>query len=181
MSFSNDIVFLKSPPALMETEDVSFNRGPAPHISLNAPSEESVGEAEKWLTHLFFKSSPRVTICNNFIQHLGEKEYLQLSHLTKKGVKFEEFWTNGHSRLTLNGNSVEDVVGAALQVEAMLCTAQEEFVREEENEMCKLLMDKVPLKRERKTKAMDRSSWEFKDKISAFRNLDLWILKVQYV
>lgn len=165
----------------MEKEDLSFNRGPAPHISLSAPSEESASEAEKWLTHLLCKSSPCVTICNNFIQHLSEKEYLQLSRLTRKGVKFEEFLTKGHACLKVEGDSVEDAVVAALQVEAMLCIVQKEFVTEEENEMCKLLANEVPLKREKKTKTVDNSSWDFKDRIPAIRNLGLWILKVQYV
>ncbi|XP_006810462.1 protein mono-ADP-ribosyltransferase PARP9-like [Neolamprologus brichardi] len=168
-------------PALMEKEDLSFNRGPAPHISLSAPSEESASEAEKWLTHLLYKSSPCVTICNNFIQHLSEKQYLQLSRLTRKGVKFEEFLTKGHTCLKVDGDSVEDAVVAALQVEAMLCIVQKEFVTEEENEMCKLLANEVPLKREKKTKTVDNSSWDFKDRIPAFRNLGLWILKVDKV
>lgn len=121
-----------------------------------------------------------MVIYNNFIQHLSEKQYLQLSRQTRKGVKFEEFLSKGHACLTVDGHSVEDVVDAALEVEAMLCTVQEEFVREEEDEMCKLLAE-VPRERERMTKTVDNSSWEFKERISDFRNLGLWILKVNYV
>lgn len=121
-----------------------------------------------------------MVIYNNFIQHLGEREYLLLSHLTRKGVKFEEFLSKGHACLKVDGHSAEDVVGAALEVEAMLCTVQEEFAREEKDEMCKLLAQ-VPRERERRTKTVDNSSWEFKERISAFRNLGLWILKVNYV
>ncbi|XP_030613568.1 protein mono-ADP-ribosyltransferase PARP9 [Archocentrus centrarchus] len=159
-------------------DDLSFNR--APQISLSGPSEESKREAKKWLIDLF-TSSRTIDICNNFIQHLSEKEYQQLSRLTKKGVKFEEFLTNGHACLTVDGGSVEDVVVAALQVEAMLCTVQKEFVAQEENEMCLLLADKAPHERERKTKTVDDTSPEFKERYSAFNHEGLRILKVDRV
>lgn len=102
---------------------------------------------------------------------------MQLSRLTRKGVRFKEFFRNGQTSLTLDGDSVEDVVAAAVQVEAMLCTVQKEFVTEEKKDMCLLLDNKVPLKREGTTKTADLSQWQ----ISAFRNQALVILKVQYV
>uniref|UniRef100_A0A3Q3BQC0 Poly [ADP-ribose] polymerase 9-like n=1 Tax=Haplochromis burtoni TaxID=8153 RepID=A0A3Q3BQC0_HAPBU len=148
-------------------------------ISLCGPSEESIHEAKKWLTDLF-TSSGTIDICNNFIQHLSEKQYLQLSRLTRNGVKFEEFLTNGHACLTLNGDLVEDVVVAALQVEAMLCTVQMEFVKEEETEMC-LLANEASLEKERKTRTVDDSSPEFTDRFSAFKHEGLIILKVDKV
>lgn len=168
------------PPAYDNKEAFRFNKAPIPQISLRSCSKESLCEAEKWLTHFLVRPPCPMVIYNNFIQHLGEREYLQLSHLTRKGVKFEEFLSKGHACLTVDGDSAEDVVGAALQAEAMLCTVQEEFVREEEDEMCKLLAE-MPRERERKTKTVDNSHWEFKERIPAFRNLDLWILKVNYV
>uniref|UniRef100_A0A3Q0R704 Macro domain-containing protein n=1 Tax=Amphilophus citrinellus TaxID=61819 RepID=A0A3Q0R704_AMPCI len=168
--------FLPS-PAEYDDKDVRFNR--SPRISLNGPSKESLCETEKWLTSLLFRPPRPVLICNNFIQHLSEKEYVQLSCLTRKGVMFEEFLTKGHACLTVNGNSIEDVVVAAVQVEAMLCTVQKEFVTEEEKEMCKLLPNDVPLERERKT--VDDSSPEFRGRFSAFKKLGLWILKVDKV
>ncbi|XP_013125678.1 poly [ADP-ribose] polymerase 9 [Oreochromis niloticus] len=161
-------------------EDLRFNKAPTPQISLRSPCKESLHEAEKWLTHLLFRPPQSTVIYNNFIQHLSEKQYLQLSRLTRKGVKFEEFLSKGHAWLKVDGHSVEDVVGAVLEVEAMLCTVQEEFVREEEDEMCKLLAE-VPRERERKTKTVDNSSSEFKNRIPAFKNLGLWILKVDKV
>ncbi|XP_006793753.1 protein mono-ADP-ribosyltransferase PARP9-like [Neolamprologus brichardi] len=161
-------------------EDFRFNKAPIPKISLRSYSKESLHEAEKWLTHFLIRPPRPMVIYNNFIQHLGEREYLQLSHLTRKGVKCEEFLSKGHACLTVDGDSAEDVVDAALQAEAMLCTVQEAFVREEKDEMCKLLAE-VPRERERKTKTVDNSSREFKERISDFRNLGLWILKVDKV
>ncbi|XP_005944170.1 protein mono-ADP-ribosyltransferase PARP9 [Haplochromis burtoni] len=160
-------------------QDAHFKRASSPQISLCGPSEESIHEAKKWLTDLF-TSSGTIDICNNFIQHLSEKQYLQLSRLTRNGVKFEEFLTNGHACLTLNGDLVEDVVVAALQVEAMLCTVQMEFVKEEETEMC-LLANEASLEKERKTRTVDDSSPEFTDRFSAFKHEGLIILKVDKV
>uniref|UniRef100_A0A3Q4HIS3 Macro domain-containing protein n=1 Tax=Neolamprologus brichardi TaxID=32507 RepID=A0A3Q4HIS3_NEOBR len=167
-------------PSYDNKEDFRFNKAPIPKISLRSYSKESLHEAEKWLTHFLIRPPRPMVIYNNFIQHLGEREYLQLSHLTRKGVKCEEFLSKGHACLTVDGDSAEDVVDAALQAEAMLCTVQEAFVREEKDEMCKLLAE-VPRERERKTKTVDNSSREFKERISDFRNLGLWILKVDKV
>lgn len=169
---------LSSPSEYDNKEYTHFKKASSAQISLTGPSEESINEAKQWLTDLF-TSSHTINICNQFILHLGEKEHLQLSRLTTKGVKFKESLTKGHASLTVDGNSFEDVVIAAIQLEAMLCNVQTEFVREEDNKMC-LLANEAPLERERKTRTVDDTSKEFRDRCSAFKHEGLIILKVQY-
>lgn len=95
----------------------------------------------------------------------------------KKGVFIEEFFENGRARIAVSGVLTEDVVVAGLQVEAMLCNIQREFVREEECAM--LLMSTKDVSFERKT--VNRSSLEFSDRFSAFKREGLRMLKVQCV
>lgn len=172
------MLFLPS-PAEFDDDDVGRNRPLVPQMSLSATSKESLDEAEKWLRDLVFRPPDTVDICNNFIQHLSDKEYVQLSRLSRKGVEFEEFLSKGHACLTVSGSSAEDVVVAALQVEAMLCTVQKAFVTEENHDMCTLLGKDVPLERRRKT--VDDSDPEFRDRLSALKKHGLRMLKVQYV
>ncbi|XP_023144846.2 protein mono-ADP-ribosyltransferase PARP9 [Amphiprion ocellaris] len=162
-----------STPALRR-EDFHGSRAPTPQISLTGLSEESTHEAKKWLTDLLFKSSGTVKICNNFIQHFSEKEYRQLTRLTKKGVSIEEFLAKGHACITIDGDSHEDVVMTALQVEAMLCTIQKKFVSEEKSELETLTANEVSFP---KKTPLDHGR-EFSDRQTAFKNSGLRILKV---
>lgn len=73
-----------------------------------------------------------MSVCNNFILHFGEKEQQQLRQVARGGVSVEESFDCGQATITVRGDSPEDVAVAALQVEAMLCTAVDEFVRQEE-------------------------------------------------
>uniref|UniRef100_A0A3P8S936 Macro domain-containing protein n=1 Tax=Amphiprion percula TaxID=161767 RepID=A0A3P8S936_AMPPE len=162
-----------STPALPR-KDFHGSRVPSPQISLTGLSEESTHEAKKWLTDLLFKSSGTVKICNNFIQHFSEKEYQQLTRLTKKGVSIEEFLAKGHACITIDGDSHEDVVMTALQVEAMLCTIQKKFVSEEKSELETLTANEVSFP---KKTPLDHGR-EFSDRQTAFKNSGLRILKV---
>lgn len=164
-----------SPTPALPREDFHGSRAPTPQISLTAASEESTREAKKWLTDLLYKSSGTIEICNNFIQHFSEKEYRQLTRLTKKGVSIEEFLAEGHACIAINGRSHEDVVMTALQVEAMLCTIQKKFVSEEESELETLTANEVSFP---KRTPLDHSSREFSDRQFAFENHRLRVLKV---
>ncbi|XP_044073699.1 protein mono-ADP-ribosyltransferase PARP9 [Siniperca chuatsi] len=156
-------------------DDSHGSRAPTPQISLSSLSNEAIREAERWLQDLLF-SSGSVVICNNFIQHFGEQEHLQLARLIEKGVSIEEFFVDGHASITLKGDSYEDVAVAGLQVEAMLCNIQREFVKEEERDM--LLMASENVSFERKT--VD-SGPEYSEIVSAFKKERLRILKVDKV
>uniref|UniRef100_A0A3Q1EM90 PARP n=1 Tax=Acanthochromis polyacanthus TaxID=80966 RepID=A0A3Q1EM90_9TELE len=170
-------VILLSFPLEMPRDDFHGSRAPSPQMSLIGLSEESTREAEKWLTDLF-QSSGTVTICNNFIQHFSEEEYWQLTRLHKRGVSIEEFLAKGHACINISGDSREDVVMAALQVEAMLCTIQKKFVSEEESELQTLTANKVSFP---KRTVLDYSSQEFSDRQSVFKSHGLRILKVEKV
>ncbi|XP_034064641.1 protein mono-ADP-ribosyltransferase PARP9 [Gymnodraco acuticeps] len=154
--------------------DSHSSRAPTPQITLGGPSEEPMLEAKRWLSGLFYKSYSLVNISNNFIQHFGEREHLQLYRLMEKGVVIEELFEGGHARISVMGNSSEDAVVAGFQVEAMLCNVQEEFVRDEEDAMCEALGEKrVDFER----KKVDSSS----NRLSAFKKEGLWIVKVDKV
>ncbi|TKS67582.1 Poly [ADP-ribose] polymerase 9 [Collichthys lucidus] len=157
-------------------DDIPGSRAPSPQISLSGPSNEATREAERWL-HDLFKTNGTVTICNNFIQHFGEKEHLQLSRLMKKGISIAEIFDKSRASMVVKGNSAEDVVVAGLQVEAMLCNIQREFVREEERTMVVMSSQNVSFER----KMVDQSTSEFKDILSAFKYTDLSIVKVDKV
>ncbi|XP_028289543.1 protein mono-ADP-ribosyltransferase PARP9 [Parambassis ranga] len=157
-------------------EDFQSTRASVPQITLNGPSDESVQEAEKWLCDLF-NLSDHMVIQNNFIQHFSEKQYMQLSGLGKNGVTMEVFLTQGHACIDVDGQSAVDVAVTVLQVEAMLCKIQDEFLKEEKSEL-ELMSTKV-LSFERKT--LHLSSPEFKDKVPAFSKEGLWVLKVEKV
>ncbi|KAI4805897.1 hypothetical protein KUCAC02_010492 [Chaenocephalus aceratus] len=123
-----------------------------------------------------FSTSPYslVNISNNFIQHFGEREHLQLYSLMEKGVVIEELFEGGHARISVMGSSSEDAVVAGIQVEAMLCNVQKEFVKDEQDAMCEALGEKrVDFER----KKVDTSS----NRLSAFKKEGLWIVKVDKV
>ncbi|XP_035460347.2 protein mono-ADP-ribosyltransferase PARP9 isoform X2 [Scophthalmus maximus] len=152
------------------------SKPPAPQISLSGCSEESTREAERWLCGIL-QSSGSITVRNNFIQHFGEQELRQLSRLTKKGVLVEECFEKGHADITVRGGSFEDVAVAGLQVEAMLCNIQREFVGEEERAMLPPSTQNVTFVR----KSVDVSSDIFSDRSSVFRKEMLHILKLEKV
>lgn len=167
---------MSPPPAFEHRDYFPDSKPPTPQISLSGPSDEATREAERWVSGLL-QPSGTFTIRNNFIQHLGEQEYLQLSCLTKKGVFIEESFKKGHAAITVSGGSYEDVAAAALEVEAMLCNIQKEFVREEEGPM--LVMSTKNVSFERKT--VDCQSLVFSDRLSDFRKERLQIIKVRNV
>lgn len=162
---------MSSSPKYEQRNDSHSSRAPTPQITLGGPSEEPMLEAKRWLNGLFYKSDSLVNISNNFIQHFGEQEHLQLYRLMEKGVVIEELFEGGHARISVMGSSSEDAVVAGIQVEAMLCNVQKEFVRDEEDAMCEALGEKrVDFER----KKVDSSS----NRLSAFKKEGLWIVKV---
>lgn len=155
----------------------SAAEGSKPQISLCGPSEESTHEAEKWLSGLLNNTPRPVEIFNNFLLHISDQDQQELSLLSEKGVKIEEFFTQGHAGLTIDGNSREDVVLAALKVEEMLCEAQKEFVSEEIREL-KLLSDMKPSFERQPDVLTDP---KFSERKRAFKDQGLWVTKVIYL
>lgn len=146
-----------------------------PHISLRGRSDETTREAERWLSGLF-KTSGTVTIRNNFILHFGKADYLQLSRLAKNGVSIEESFKKGHAEITVTGNYA-DAVLAGLQVEAMLCNVQKEFVKEEESDVLLMLSKNMSAEKKR----VDDSDRAFSERSSKFKKEGLSMIKVQCV
>uniref|UniRef100_A0AAQ4P953 PARP catalytic domain-containing protein n=1 Tax=Gasterosteus aculeatus aculeatus TaxID=481459 RepID=A0AAQ4P953_GASAC len=122
-----------SPPAAERGDGFRGDNERSPRISLYSPRYEARSEARRWLSGLLCTSSGPVVIRNNFIQHFGESKHQQLSRLT--GVTVNEFIEKGRAHLNVSGQSVEDVAVAVLEVEAMLCDVQREFVMEEKSFM----------------------------------------------
>ncbi|KAI3356507.1 hypothetical protein L3Q82_017714 [Scortum barcoo] len=165
------------PPAIEHRDNFHSSRAPIPLISLSGPAEDATYEAERWLDDLLYTTPYTVVIRNNFILHFGEEEHRQLSRLNGKDVSIKERYENGYAEITVSGKVVERVV-AGLQVEAMLCNIQREFVREEESTAATLLM-KNSVSSERKT--VESLSPEFSNRSIAFRKEGLEMLKMDEV
>lgn len=170
-------LMMSSPPVYEHRDDFHGSRASTPQISLSGPSDEATREAERWLHGLLFLPFGNVHICNNFILHFGKQEHLQLSRIMKRGISMEEVLERGRASIIVHGDSNEDVVVAALQVEAILCNIQREFIREEEHDMSLVSTMDVSFER----KAVEISRPVFSDKMSAFQHVGLQIVKVQYV
>ncbi|XP_076023923.1 protein mono-ADP-ribosyltransferase PARP9 [Genypterus blacodes] len=149
------------------------SRAPGAQISLSSNTDESTREAERWLSSLLDNSHGTVVIRNNFVQYFGKREFQQLSRESAKGVAIEEFYHRGSAGLMLRGNSAEDLVVVAMQVEAMLCEVQREFVKEEERAMTPYPTN------ERKT--MERFQPAYTDRMSPFKDVPLKIVRVDKV
>ncbi|KAF7660860.1 hypothetical protein LDENG_00274160 [Lucifuga dentata] len=152
------------------------SRASTPQISLSSESDESTREAERWLSSLLNYSYETIIVCNNFIQHFGKKEFLQLSRETKRDVIIDEFLSEGRAGIMIKGNSVEDVVVVAVQVEAMLCNIQREFVREEE-----CIMRQVSRNATSERKTIDQYDPLFADRKSDFNAQGLQTVRVDRV
>ncbi|XP_074550677.1 protein mono-ADP-ribosyltransferase PARP9 isoform X2 [Halichoeres trimaculatus] len=158
------------------TDNFRAAKASSPQITLNGPSEVATHEASQWLQNLLFNSAGTAIICNNFTLHFGEQEYQQLSRLTQNNVHVEEFFDKGRGGIMVKGQLDEEVAVAALQVEAILCKIQKEFVRVEEQEICRILTKNVSFGRK-----IPPSPQESKDRLSLFQKSWKRIVKVEKV
>ncbi|KAM8855351.1 protein mono-ADP-ribosyltransferase PARP9 isoform 1-T2 [Spinachia spinachia] len=163
-----------SPPAAERGGGFRGDNERGPRISLHGPPSEMRSEAERWLRGLLYRFSSPVVIRNNFIQHFGESEHQQLLSLT--GVTTNESIEKGRAHLNVSGDSVEDVVVAVLQVEAMLCNVQRGFATQEEKDLRDAGME---LSYERKM--VDRTSKEFNKRSVHYKDNGLSLLKMEKV
>lgn len=80
-------------------------------------------------------SSGTLKIYNNHVVHLSQEDHRKLMSLKAPfNVAIAEFFREGKGGITINGDPV-GISCAALEVEAMLCQAQEDFARSEEKDM----------------------------------------------
>ncbi|CAK6963678.1 protein mono-ADP-ribosyltransferase PARP9 [Scomber scombrus] len=152
--------------------DFRDKRAPVPQITLNASSNEAICEADRWLRNLLYKPCDLLMISNNFILYFGEEEHLQLASLKKGGVSILESFENGRASILVDGVSAEDVVVAGLQVEAILCKVQKDFVAEEESTLRLMSTGNVSYER----KPVDPNSFS-----SAFKKQGPQVVKIEEV
>ncbi|XP_015226912.1 PREDICTED: poly [ADP-ribose] polymerase 9-like [Cyprinodon variegatus] len=164
------------PEASWDKADSPTSRAQTPKISLLGPSDESTKEAEKWLTDLLSMHSHTVKIYNNFILHFSEEDHLRLSVVAENEL-IEEFFTQGHACIEINGETKEDTVFAALEVEAMLCKIQKDFISEEEGDLQMMSQTDKSCKRE----TVEKSSKVFLDRSDAFSFHGLRVMKVEKI
>ncbi|RVE57856.1 hypothetical protein OJAV_G00203380 [Oryzias javanicus] len=153
-----------------------FQSSKKPQIILHGPSRESIHEAEKWLKDLLF-SSKDIIINNNFIQHFGKNEFHLLSRWNRDGVFIEVFLTQGHACIQVSSKSKENLFGAVVKVEALLCQVQKKFVSEEEQE---LQLHSVTT-RQGSRQTVDHRAKKFSQHHFAFGDQQLQVVKVEQV
>lgn len=104
-------------------------------FELFAPSPEALREAQLWCVQVLQKHSGEVTINNNHVVYFTQEHHTSLMKLMDRfNVIITEFFREGKGGISIKGRPVE-VGCATLEVEAMLCQAQEDFARNEEEEM----------------------------------------------
>uniref|UniRef100_A0A8C2ACX0 PARP14-like eighth type I KH domain-containing protein n=1 Tax=Cyprinus carpio TaxID=7962 RepID=A0A8C2ACX0_CYPCA len=97
-------------------------------------SSEALREAKEWTCNMLMPSKTK-TIKNNHVIHFGQEDHEYLLSLQPMlNVRIEEFFRNGNGGITITGNP-SDVSCAAIEVENMLCKAQENFSRDEERDI----------------------------------------------
>ncbi|XP_072542605.1 protein mono-ADP-ribosyltransferase PARP9 [Salminus brasiliensis] len=110
-------------------------RETTPHIEFFANSCEAVREAKKWTLKMLHISSGGITIQNNHVIQFGQEDHEKLMSLqTIHNVSISESFRDGKCSIIIKGVST-GVSCAALEVEAMLCQAQEDFAQAEENDL----------------------------------------------
>lgn len=161
------------PPGQGRRDEHSWGTDSSPHITLSGTSQEARHEAQRWLNQLLSKSCERVSVCNNFILHLGEKEQTQLGEIARRGVCVEESFDRGQATITVLGHLPSDVAVAALRVEAMVCNAVDEFVSQEKRQLS-VSPGGLDFQRE----AIHRSDPEYPDAVKALLQMGQELVKV---
>ncbi|XP_059417873.1 protein mono-ADP-ribosyltransferase PARP9-like isoform X1 [Carassius carassius] len=101
---------------------------------ISGNSSEALIEAKSWAFEMLGPSDNMV-IKNNHVIYLDQRDHKNLLSLqTKFHVHIKEFFRNGNGGITITGNP-SDVSCAAIEVESMLCKAQEEFAQAEERDI----------------------------------------------
>lgn len=105
-----------------------------PSVEFHSVSKEAQREAKAWAFEML-KQSDNMTIRNNHVIYLDQRDHENLLSLQAKfRVRINEFFRNGNGGITITG-SPSDVSCAAIEVESMLCKAQEDFAQAEERDI----------------------------------------------
>uniref|UniRef100_A0A8C2G1E6 Poly(ADP-ribose) polymerase family member 9 n=1 Tax=Cyprinus carpio TaxID=7962 RepID=A0A8C2G1E6_CYPCA len=97
-------------------------------------STEALREAKSWTFNMLVPSNNMI-IKNNHVIYLDQRDHKNLLSLqTKFHVHIKEFFRNGNGGIIITGNP-SDVSCAAIEVESMLCKAQEDFTQAEERDI----------------------------------------------
>ncbi|XP_051762275.1 protein mono-ADP-ribosyltransferase PARP9-like [Ctenopharyngodon idella] len=103
-----------------------------PTVEFHSVSKEAEREAKVWAFNML-KQSDNMTIRNNHVIYLDQRDHENMLSLQAKfRVHIKKFLRSGNGGITITG-SPSDVSCAAIEVESMLCKAQEDFTEAEEN------------------------------------------------
>ncbi|XP_056321240.1 protein mono-ADP-ribosyltransferase PARP9 [Danio aesculapii] len=116
----------------LASRETSANKTPT--VEFQSVSTEAMREAKEWALNMLKQPEER-TIKNNHVVYLGQKEHEFLLTLqTMFDVRIEEFFKSGNGGITITGSPL-GVSCAAIEVESMLCKAQDEFAQAEERDL----------------------------------------------
>ncbi|KAB5576744.1 hypothetical protein PHYPO_G00201980 [Pangasianodon hypophthalmus] len=164
----------------------------APCIELFAPSPEALREAKRWSFDMLDLRSGYRKIHNNHVLHLNQEDHEKLMSLQVSfNVIISEFFSEGKGGIIINGEPVGTRC-AALEVEAMLCQAQENFAQSKEKDMQGDLehmyvaddfgqrqqFERMSNRSYRKT-PIDLNDWAVKERLRNFAKCGLNIVKVE--
>lgn len=110
-------------------------RNETPALEISGVFKEAVDEAKAWTEYILNPQITTKTIMNNHVIYLGQKDHENLMSLqTKFEVKIQVFFRGGNGGITISGEHV-CVSCVAIEVESMLCKAQEDFALNEESDL----------------------------------------------
>ncbi|XP_067265228.1 protein mono-ADP-ribosyltransferase PARP9 [Chanodichthys erythropterus] len=127
-------------PALPNDMTLSFafavkeTANETPTVEFYGVFKEAQREAKAW-TFNMLNQSDNMTIRNNHVIYLDQRDHENLLSLQAKfHVHIKEFIRNGNGGITITG-SPSDVSCAAIEVESMLCKAQQDYAEAEERDI----------------------------------------------
>ncbi|KAM9486128.1 protein mono-ADP-ribosyltransferase PARP9 [Clarias gariepinus] len=168
--------------------------GTTPCIELFAPSPEALREAKRWSLDVLHLCPGNMKIFNNHVMHLGQEDHEKLMSLQVLfNVRITEFFKEGKGGIIIKGEP-GGVSGAALEIEAMLCQAQEEFARSEEESMQDDLkhiymaedsgqqqqIERTPISKYQKIQ-IDVNDKKHHERLREFRKCGLQIVKMEVI
>lgn len=110
-------------------------RNETPTLEIRGVSNEAVREAKAWTMNMLVPRHGTITVTNNFVIYLGQKDHETLRSLqTMFGVQIAVFFRNGQGGISITGESTS-VSCVAFEVESMLCQAQKDFAKDEESDL----------------------------------------------
>ncbi|XP_065107600.1 protein mono-ADP-ribosyltransferase PARP9 [Paramisgurnus dabryanus] len=144
-AFENRLKFMKEgfkssdlPTAMMKSSAFDTKeptRNETPTIEIRGVCNEAVREAKAWTMNMLVSRHGTITVTNNFVIYLGQKDHETLRSLQAMfGVQIAVFFRNGQGGISITGES-RSISCAAFEVESMLCQAQKDFAKDEESDL----------------------------------------------